>query len=104
MSIGHRLTLGILVMAILVGAVGIIGYVQTRKISADFERVTDVANPAFGMLGRMQLSMVESANDVFAYSLSGEQVHKEQFYERMDKFDLFAGQFAAIAQIEHCSN
>ena len=101
MNISHRLTLGFFAMAILVGVIGYMGYLQIDRIGDRMNTVARRETPAALKLSAMHITMLDGARQSLAYLLLGAAREQEEFYESMFQFDRLADEFEAIADLDN---
>ena len=87
MRISRKLTLGSMSMALLVGAVGNVGYFQMGNISQDIDEIVAFETPAAFKLADMQTTLLEGVGEAFVYPLLNEPHGKVEFFERIAEFD-----------------
>jgi len=98
-SIGQKLTISFLSMALLVGIVGIVGYSNMRTTINHVNAIAEEETPALIKLNEMKSNVLEAIGEAFAYPLLDNPQEKAAFYEKLDQFDTFAAEFEDIARI-----
>ena len=92
-SIGQKLTLSYLLLALLVGVLGFVGYSnmrETRKQVDVMRRESD----GLRTLSDMKSHVLEGIEEAFAYPLLNDPHEKEEFYAKLDNFDTFVASFS----------
>ena len=69
MRISHKLLSGFLLMALLVGVVGYIGYFEIGRLANNIDEIADIQTPAALALLEMQATLLEGVEEAFAYPL-----------------------------------
>ena len=98
-SIGQKLTLSFLLVALLVGLLGFVGYSNMRETAKQVDVITDLEIPGLVKLTQMKSQILEGIEEAFAYPLLNDPLEKAEFYEKLDQFDTFAAEFEEIALI-----
>jgi len=94
LSIGQKLTLSFLFVALLFGPVGYIGYSNMSKTA---RQVQAMAGETAGVvkLSEMKFKIIEAIEEASAYGMTGEIDEKIQFFDRLKEFDSSAFEFRA---------
>ena len=92
-SIGQKLTLSYLLLALLVGVLGFVGYSNMRETG---KQVAVIRRESDGLrtLSDMKSHVLEGIEEAFAYPLLNDPHEKEEFYAKLDNFDTFVASFS----------
>ncbi len=99
MSIGQKLTLSFLLVALLVGVLGIVSYSNMRETGKQVDVITELETPALIKLTEMKSRILEGIQEAFAYPLLGDPLEKAEFYTNLEQFDTLVAEFKEIAHI-----
>ena len=83
----------------IIGIVGVISYIEITQIQDDLTHIFDIENPALLKLNEMKSVVLEGIEEAFAYLLLDAEIEKDEFYEKMNHFDLLSKEFEFIARI-----
>ena len=100
-SIGRKLIFSFLLIALLVGFLGLAGYFNMRDIANEVSVITEGETPALVKLSEMKSLILEGVEEAFAYLLLDDQLEKEEFFDNLDRFDTSVTEFRGIAHIGH---
>jgi len=92
-SIGQKLTLSFLLVALLVGVLGFVGYSNMKETEKDIDVITKRETPDIVRLAEMKSQVLEGVEEAFAYPLLDDPVEKAEFYEKLEQFDISAAAF-----------
>ena len=98
MSIRRKLTLSFLLIALLVGVLGFIGYSNMKEISKQVDVITR-ETASLVNLSEMKSHALEGIEEGFAYPLLDDPLEKAEFYNKLDQFDTTAAAFKETARI-----
>ena len=98
-SIGQKLTLSFLLVALLVGVLGIVGYSNMRATGKQVDVITELETPGLVKLTEMKSQLLEGIEGALAYPLLDDPSEKAEFYEKLRQFDIFAAEFEEITHI-----
>ncbi len=98
-SIGQKLTLSFLLVALLVGLLGFVGYSNMRETAKQVDVITDLEIPGLVKLTQMKSHILEGIEEAFAYPLLNDPLEKTEFYEKLDQFDTSVAEFEEIVHI-----
>lgn len=99
-SIGQKLTLSFLLVALLVGVLGIVGYSNMRETGKQVDVIREKSD-GLVKLSEMKSYVLEAISEALAYPLLDDPSEKAEFYEKLDQFDASAAEFLVIAHIGH---
>ena len=97
-SIGRKLTISYLLVALLVGVLGVIGYSNMRETGKQVDVIRE-ESARLVILTDMKSQIIEGIEEAFAYPLLDDPQEKAEFYEKLDQFDSMAAQFEHIARV-----
>ena len=97
-SIGRKLTISYLLVALLVGVLGVIGYSNMRETGKQVDVIRE-ESARLVILTDMKSQILEGIEEAFAYPLLDDPQEKAEFYEKLDQFDSMAAQFEHIARV-----
>ncbi len=95
----NKILLVFLSLSFLIGIVGFISYIEITEVRDDLIIITDFSTPALIKLNDMKSVILEGIEEAFAYPLLDKIIEKEEFYEKMNHFDLLAEEFSIIGHI-----
>ena len=98
-TIGQKLTLSFLLVALLVGVLGLIGYFNTKETAKDVEVIANVELPGLVKLAEMKSHVLEAVEEAFAYPLLDDPVEKAEFFHNLEQFDTSAAALKETARI-----
>jgi len=98
-SIGQKITISFLLVALLVGLLGFLGYSNMKATAKQVEVITQHETPALVKLTEMKSHIQESIEEALAYLLLEDQREKTQFYTTLEHFETAAAEFTGIARI-----
>jgi len=96
----NKILLVFLALSFLIGIVGFISYIEITEVRDDLIIITDFSTPSLIKLNDMKSVILEGIEEAFAYPLLDEIIEKEEFYEKMNRFDFLADEFLIIGHIE----
>jgi len=91
-SIGKKLSLGFLSLALLVGALGFVGYSNLSETGNQTDVIEEESNNLI-ILNEMKAEILEATEEALAYSRLGDPIEKQQFYSKIEGFDAAAASF-----------
>ena len=103
-TIGQKLTLSFLLVALLVGVLGLIGYFNTKETAKDVEVIANVELPGLVKLAEMKSHVLEAVEEAFAYPLLDDPVEKAEFFHNLEQFDTSAAALKETARIGQRGN
>ena len=86
-------------LSFLIGIIGLISYIKIAEVQDDLTIITDFQTPALVKLTEMKGTVLEGIEEAFAYPLLDAVIEKEEFYEKMNHFDLLSEEFFLVAHI-----
>lgn len=92
LTIVQRLTISFLLIAVLVGVLGIVGYSNTREIEK-LVKVIGEESDRVVLLSDMKSHVLEGVEEAFAYPLLGDPLEKAEFFEDLERFDASVASF-----------
>ena len=95
-NIGQKLTLSFLLVALLVGVLGFVGYSGMKDAADHVEVMADREVPAVLELAEMKSYVLEGVHEALAYPLLGDPLEKAEFYHKLEQFDASAIAFEEI--------
>jgi len=95
----NKILLVFLALSFLIGVVGFISYIEITEVRDDLIIIVDFQTPALIKLNEMKSTILEGIEEAFAYPLLDNIIEREEFYEKMDRFDLLAEEFSIIANM-----
>ena len=98
-GIGQKLTGSFLIVALLVGVLGYIGYSNSRDTAKQANVTADFEIPALIKLNEMKSLILEGIEKALSYPLLDDPKEKAEFYKNLDQFGIFAAEFEEIAHL-----
>ncbi|MCH8297303.1 MAG: HAMP domain-containing protein [Chloroflexi bacterium] len=98
-SIGQKLTLSFLLVSLLVGILGFVGFTNMMETAKQIDVITEQETPALIKLTEIKSHILEGIEEAFAYPLLGDPVEKTEFYTNLEQFDASVAEFREIARI-----
>ena len=97
-SLKLKLTVSFLLVALLVGVLGIVGYSNMRETAKQVDVIEEESN-GLSILTDMKSRILEGIKEAFAYPLLNDPMEKSEFLEKLDLFDTFAASFMENASL-----
>ena len=63
------------------------------ELEKDIEKISGHQTKALGTLAHLRASYIEGTQEAFAYLALGDLLEKQQFFERMERFDILAFEY-----------
>jgi len=81
-------------MSFLIGIIGLVGYIEITEIENDLFIITEIETPSLVKLNEMKSTVLEGIEEAFAYPLLNDVIERDEFFEKMNKFDQMAKEFS----------